>query len=278
MANVVKKIPLSQLTPHPDNPNRMSKTTFAKLVRNIERTSRYEPLIVREIRSRKSEDRSQRSEDPASPKGLRRAGRGQKSGFQIINGHHRWLALKELGEKEADVIIWDVDDGEADILLATLNRLGGQDVLDKKLALLKRLSDKMKTSELAKLLPQTKKQIEKLNSILDTRLPMLDGNRGSKISSIPFVFFVSEEQQQTIEAALDSAMQDNEPAHSKPPVMVPARRVPKLGAKYLACRFTAGSEPKIQRTKAERRAEALSAICKYYIDKRTMNEGIKKDK
>jgi ParB-like chromosome segregation protein Spo0J len=45
--NRVSRIAIDKLVAHPDNPNRMSKTNFAKLVRNIERTGRYEPLVVR---------------------------------------------------------------------------------------------------------------------------------------------------------------------------------------------------------------------------------------
>ena len=47
MVNKIQSIALDKLVAHPDNPNRMSKAKFAKLLRNIERTGRYEPLVVR---------------------------------------------------------------------------------------------------------------------------------------------------------------------------------------------------------------------------------------
>ena len=47
MANSIQSIALDKLVAHPDNPNRMSKANFAKLIRNIKRTGRYEPLVVR---------------------------------------------------------------------------------------------------------------------------------------------------------------------------------------------------------------------------------------
>ena len=100
MTNSIHSIALDKLDFHPDNPNKQSKVNFAKLVCNIERTGRYEPFVVR-----------------PSPK---------KTGcFQIINGHHRYHALAKLGYEAADAIVWDVDDEQTDILLATLNRLGG---------------------------------------------------------------------------------------------------------------------------------------------------------
>jgi len=116
--NFVKSIAIAQLTAHPANANRMSKANFAKLVRNIERTGRYEPLIVR-----------------PQPK--------KKGFFQIINGHHRCRALKKLGIKQADAIVWDIDDSQTDIFLATLNRLCGTDETAKKAALIKRLNEKL---------------------------------------------------------------------------------------------------------------------------------------
>ncbi len=115
MTNSIKSIPLDKLDAHPDNPNEQSSVNFTKLVRNIERTGLYEPLVVRPSPDRWGH-------------------------FQIINGHHRCHALTKLGHKSADCIMWEIDDEQTDILLATLNRLGGSDNLGKKLKLLKRMN------------------------------------------------------------------------------------------------------------------------------------------
>ncbi|MHC4891065.1 MAG: ParB N-terminal domain-containing protein, partial [Planctomycetota bacterium] len=140
MTNSIQSIALNKLVTHPDNPNQQSRVNFAKLVRNIERSGRYEPLTVRPC--------------------------PEKAGyFQIINGHHRCHALAKLGYKSADCIVWDIDDEETDILLATLNRLCGSDELAKKLKLLERLNKRIETGRLAKLLPQTAKQIERLTNL-----------------------------------------------------------------------------------------------------------------
>jgi len=212
MANSVQSIPLDKLGAHPDNPNEMSRTNFAKLVRNIERTGRYEPLIVR-----------------SSP---------DKAGyFQIINGHHRCHALTKLGYESADCIVWDIDDEQTNILLATLNRLGGSDNLGKKLKLLKRLNKRFESGELAKLLPLKQKQIERLSSMLDSRNSMLDAcktqgeNRKLKIFANPLVFFVSDRQQQQIENALSLV-----------------------------------EEPKTKMTRAAKRAAALTHIAGYFLN------------
>ena len=152
MKNQIRSVPIERLVCHPGSPNRMSKSKFNKLVRNIERTGLYEPLIVRPSPSRtKHRDEAGISCDTEA--------------YEIINGHQRWQALQKLGFQRVDVIVWDVDDEQADIFLATLNRLGGTDVLERKLALLKRLSAKSEAASLAKLLGQSARQIERLTSL-----------------------------------------------------------------------------------------------------------------
>jgi ParB/RepB/Spo0J family partition protein len=205
MANSVDSIALDKLAAHPDNPNQQSKVNFAKLVRNIERTGRYEPLIVRPC-----------------PK---------KAGFyQIINGHHRWQALSELGYVAADCIVWDVDDEQTDILLATLNRLGGSDVLARKVRLLERLKNKSGSRELAKLLPQTKKQIERLTNL---KMPSRPVKMDAGSLANPMVFFLNERQQGIVEEALTLAAQDRQ-----------------------------------EKTKAASNAAALTQIAEHFLDRR----------
>jgi len=211
MTNSIKSIALDKLDFHPDNPNKQSRVNFAKLVRNIERTGRYEPLVVR----------------PA-PKNT--------GCFQIINGHHRYHALDKLGYEAADAIVWDVDDEQTDILLATLNRLGGSDQLGKKLKLLKRLNRKMATGELAKLLPQTAKQIERLTHL---KRPSAPAKINAKCLANPLVFFVSDTQQQQIERALSLV-----------------------------------EEPNAEVSKAAKRAVALAHIAQHFFNMKKLNRGV----
>jgi len=232
--NRVSRIAIDKLVAHPDNPNRMSKANFAKLVRNIERTGRYEPLIVRPCPQKNCHSCARLSSLPASRD--RNPDDDRKTCFQIINGHHRWQALRELGYETAEAIVWDIDDQHADILLATLNRLGGSDVLDKKMALLKRLNQRMEARELAKLLPQTARQIERLTSILDTRFSIPDEHRASRIKYRALVFFVNDKQQEIVENALSAAL-------------------------------TSASEVEGQRTKAAKNAAALTYIAQQFINK-----------
>jgi len=193
--NRVTSIPIDRLIAHPGNPNRMSRRNFARLVRNIERTGRYEPLVVRPCPAR-----SCHSCESRNPESSGQTEQGDY--FQIINGHHRWEALQQLGYKTVDAIVWDLDNTEADILLSTLNRLVGSDVLDKKLALLKRLNRDMHAREMAKLLPFTCSQIKKLRSI---KVPSAPVRVDVKSFAAPMVFFLSNGQQRIVEQALSLA-------------------------------------------------------------------------
>ena len=181
----IESVSIDKLIAHPANANRMSSSAFGKLTAHIERTGNYEPVIVR-----------------PHPK---RAGC-----FEIINGHHRTGALKKLGRKTCDCIVWDVDDSETMILLATLNRLAGHDVLDKKAELIKSLTERFSTKELAKKLPDTKPAIERLSRLAGIHKPAGPVTFGHKAFLNPLVFFLTDEQKQAVDKAIAA-----EPADEK---------------------------------------------------------------
>jgi len=209
MPQHIKTVPIEKLTAHPDNPNRMSDKTFAKLVRNIERTGRYEPIIVR-IKNKKR-NTSSLAHHPSSiaPRESKdeihetKQDSESTTQYEIINGHHRIKALRQLGIKTADIVIWDINDQETDILLTTLNRLSGSDELDKKLAILRRLNEKMRATELAKLLPFSSKQIKRLKEF---KLPTAPVKIEPDSFTHPLIFFINKEQKQIIEKAIHEAL------------------------------------------------------------------------
>ena len=210
MKNTIESIALEKLVGHPDNANEQSRVNFGKLVRNIKRTGRYEPLVVR-----------------ACPE--------RRGFFQIINGHHRCRALTKLGYNEADCVVWDVDDEQTDILLATLNRLGGSDNFGKKLELLRRLNKQMATKELGKLLPVTTKQIERL---VNLKRPSMPAKTDAGGFASPTVFFLSDAQQRILEDALSLVEESNN-----------------------------------ERTKAGKKAAALVGIAQYFLDNGQIGSG-----
>jgi len=173
----IESVGIDKLIAHPANPNRMSGSTFGKLTAHIERTGNYEPVIVRPHQ--------------------KRAGC-----FEIINGHHRVKALKKLGRKTCDCIVWQVDYSETLMLLATLNRLCGHDVLEKKAELIKSLSERFSAKDLAKKLPDTKTAIERLKNLHRPARPV---TLGHKAFLNPLVFFLTDEQKQTVDEAIAAA-------------------------------------------------------------------------
>jgi ParB family chromosome partitioning protein len=182
MNSVLESIPLEKLTANPANPNRMSKSNFTKLTAHIERTGRYEPIVVR-----------------PHPQ--------EQDKYEIINGHHRCEALRKLGRPNAQCIVWGVDEYEADLLLATLNRLSGRDDLHKRSELISKLAGRLDPdiSGLLRLLPESKKQIERLKQLAMRTKSILQLTKPSKQLATAVVFFLTDEQKVLLDKALAKA-------------------------------------------------------------------------
>jgi len=140
MDSVLRDIPITCLTPHPENSNRMSAEMLRKLRRHIERTGKYEPLTVRPHPSADGK-------------------------YEILNGHNRLRVLRALGHKSARCVIWDVDDDQARLYLATLNCLAGTDIPERRVALLESLLGAFDVAELSALLPDDRRQLEELERL-----------------------------------------------------------------------------------------------------------------
>jgi ParB-like chromosome segregation protein Spo0J len=177
---------LDDLVPHPMNANVMTDELREKLRAHIGRTGRYPYLVVRS--------------HPTEP------GR-----FEVLDGHHRLAILRELGHTEARCDVWDVDDRETKVLLATLNRLEGQDVPVRRAELLHALLGEMSLDDLAGLVPETAGEIRDLHSLLefpvDGLAALLDEEVKAQEELVPRVmtFVVSTEQEQVIEEAVEAA-------------------------------------------------------------------------
>lgn len=131
------EIPLDQLRGRADNANIMPEALLVKLARHIERTDRYPHLIVR----------------PMS---------GEPEAYEILDGHHRADALRRLNRTSARCEVWEVDDDEALVLLATLNRLQGRDDVLKRADLLEALRQRLGEERLPQWLPEDTERIERL--------------------------------------------------------------------------------------------------------------------
>jgi ParB-like chromosome segregation protein Spo0J len=135
-------IPLDDLLARRLNSNVMSEDLQARLKAHIRRTGRYPFLVV--------------CQHPDE------AGK-----YQVRDGHHRVAILRDLGHTEARRDVWYVSEREAQLLLATLNRLQGQDQPLTRAELIHELLGEMGLDDLAGLLPETGKQIEELHAFLE---------------------------------------------------------------------------------------------------------------
>ena len=176
-SNTIHSIAIGSLVAHPKNPNVMSKSALVKLKRHLGQTGNYEPVVVRKHPS-------------AADK------------FEIINGHHRIEALRQLGHEKVACLIWDVDDAQTLVLLESLNRLNGKDDPARKSALLLELTQKYDAKTLALLLPDSRKTIERLANITK---PAIDARTLAKTYLNSIVLFVDDSQLAVINDAMKIA-------------------------------------------------------------------------
>ena len=181
-----RMVPLDDLLPHPLNSNVMPEDMQAKLKAHIKRTGRYPFLVVR-----------------PHPE---EAGK-----YQVLDGHHRVAILRELGHAEARCDVWNVDDREAKLLLATLNRLQGQDLPIRRAHLLHELLGEMSLDDLAGLLPETDKQLEELHALLEFPAEEIAAQleeqaaQDEKVLPRIMTFVVTPEQEDVIDRAVEMA-------------------------------------------------------------------------
>lgn len=123
------RIPLERVHPHPLNANVMPDNIAERVALHIGRTGKYPPLLVRP--------------HPGLP--------GE---FQLIDGEQRWRILPRIGHVDALCYVWDCDDETALLLLATINRLRGEDVPGLRSALLTELDRLLPRDVLETLLPE----------------------------------------------------------------------------------------------------------------------------
>lgn len=173
----IQEIPLARLHPHPDNSNVMPERTLKKLTAHIERTDRYPPILVR--------PRHAANEEPA---------------FEILDGHHRVEALRRLARPSARCVAWDVDDEEALLLMATLNRLAGDDDARKRAALVAKLHERHDLKSLAGYLPEQREHLEKLLTLRQSPPPRPPQPMDAMPQAVHF--FLLPEQRRRLESRL----------------------------------------------------------------------------
>jgi ParB-like chromosome segregation protein Spo0J len=121
--------------------------------------------------------------------------------YQILNGHHRAEVLKALGHTRARCDVWDVDDDEARMLLATLNRLEGRDDPKARARLVAHLATGRSAEDLARLLPEPPDAVERLLRLAE---PPPEPAAAESLAPLPeaLIFFLNAEQHALVSEAL----------------------------------------------------------------------------
>lgn len=177
------KLSLNHLDNDPRNPNICSEETLTKLKANIQRTGLCPPLIVR----------------PHPQK---------KNRYILIDGHHRKQVLVSLGWKAVECQVWEISDQEAQLALATLNRLRGTDIPQKRAELLNSLTQTLSPDALAELIPENASQIRDLIQLMQTDFEALETALKKEIQQeqetlpIPYTFLIHPNDQPVLEEAL----------------------------------------------------------------------------
>ena len=170
----MQEISLDRLHAHPDNANIMPEPRLAQLQQHIERSGKYPPLIVRPHPS-------------------------FADAYELLDGHHRAKVLRQLGRATAVCIVWDdVDDDQAALLLATLNRLHGSDDPAQRGRLLARIADNLGIKQAAALLPDTREQIDRLIAVATQPPPNVAPPPAVDDLPHPVTFFLSSAQRERV--------------------------------------------------------------------------------
>jgi ParB-like chromosome segregation protein Spo0J len=178
------ELELDQLHAHPMNANVCDKDVLDKLERNIKRSRTYPPLVVRPLTKKEG------------------------GGFQIIDGHHRKMVLERLGYTKALCVVWDVTAREADVALATLNRLHGTDDPRKRAQLLDHLNQTIPLEQLAGIMPENLAELEDSLKMLKVDFDALEAlshsmaERNDAETPVKMEFLVYPGQEQLIRRAL----------------------------------------------------------------------------
>ena len=126
--------------------------------------------------------------------------------FQVINGHNRLRVLRALEHQTAHCVVWNLDDDQTRLYLATLNRLSGKDIPERRATLLENLLVTYNMDELSALLPDDRKQLEELKRLTHLEAENLARRTiNEEKFQIPVIlsFMVEESEAKEVNIALD---------------------------------------------------------------------------
>lgn len=189
----VKMLKIADVSPNKYNPQFMSEKDYEQMKEYIRREGFYGAILVRENQE-------------------------QKEKYIIIDGEHRWKALKELGYEDIPAIVVNKKTPEAMIATLMLNKLHGSPDVLKVASILKDLMDNYGYS-MDELTTQTGwgeediKGMEELtqfnpNDFERNKEIEADNNNEPEIQLLRFEVSVTKEQYEIINKALEIAKGD----------------------------------------------------------------------
>ena len=119
--------------------------------------------------------------------------------------------LRDLGHTHARCDVWEVDDKEARVLLATLNRLEGRDDPAARARLVAHLAESASPEDLARLLPEPPDAVERLLRLAQPPPAPLDPDKVA-LPARPMTFFLTDEQHDLVSEALREIARKADPS------------------------------------------------------------------
>lgn len=190
MADIYQKIPLSKIEENEWNPNKVEDVNFNKLMEDISKSggNQDQPILLR-------------------PKGDK---------YEVVDGAHRFRALKELGIKDAIAIVKELEDKDAKLKTISMNKFRGDfdSVLLAELIVDLKNNHGVTDEEIEKTLGYSGDQIKGFESLIefdfdkpeDPEVPEIDDNPSIVRQ---FILDVTEEQEMAINEAIDSVKGDD---------------------------------------------------------------------
>jgi len=191
MKKVVHKIitvDIEKIIPNKYNPNVMDKKTFEQTKKNILREG-----LIGAIVCRKSPDKE-----------------GQ---YVVIDGEHRWRAIKSLGYKKVPIIVLDKNVSEAMISTINFNKLRGAFDNLRLANVIYELNKTYSLEEIEEKLGYTQDELEGLKNLSEIDFDQLEeesiDTEEHEIQENRFEVLLNKEQYKTVKKAVDITGKEN---------------------------------------------------------------------
>lgn len=138
----VEKVDIDKIDPNSWNPNSMPEEHFDMLKREYERIGYVQPVLVRPMTDKEGR-------------------------YEIVDGEHRWRALRQKGAEKLHVVIKELDDDEARKTTLNMNDIKGTDNPVELAKVLEDLTEGTAVEDLEEDLLMDKEEIEQHELLLD---------------------------------------------------------------------------------------------------------------